>query len=149
MKQQTHLAKKGFTLIEIMIVISIIGILSVIAIPSYLSFKNKAYCIATINDTDMIAASIADYFALPANTTASINFHPLGVKARPYITVGEADNSNTMLLSASTTGATATRTNSSYLLTTTEGAANCPMKVINADTHWQIVAGAAVYSLTL
>ena len=35
--------EKGFTLIEIMIVLAIIGILSAIAVPSFLSYRDKSY----------------------------------------------------------------------------------------------------------
>jgi prepilin-type N-terminal cleavage/methylation domain-containing protein len=35
--------EKGFTLIEIMIVVAIIGILSTIAVPFFLSYRDKAY----------------------------------------------------------------------------------------------------------
>ena len=37
--------KKGFTLIELMIVIVIIGILALIAIPNFVKYKNKTQTI--------------------------------------------------------------------------------------------------------
>lgn len=57
--------KKGFTLIELMIVIAIIGILAAIAIPNFVSYRDKAYCSAAENDVQSALASIADYFSNP------------------------------------------------------------------------------------
>ena len=56
-------AEQGFTLIELMIVVVILGILTMIALPSYLSLKNRAVDSANQANVGSIIAPIASYYA--------------------------------------------------------------------------------------
>jgi len=69
MLQKLRGNSQGFTLIELMIVIAIIGILAAIAIPNFIAYRNKAYCSAAESDANSVAATLADYFAVPENTS--------------------------------------------------------------------------------
>jgi len=64
MNPLTHLNKtcQGFTLIELMIVIAIIGILASVALPSYHDYINRAKLIEAITLTEEIKKSINAYY---------------------------------------------------------------------------------------
>ncbi len=55
--------QKGFTLIELMIVIAIIGILAAIAIPQFSAYRERSYNAATISDLRGIRTSHEAYYA--------------------------------------------------------------------------------------
>lgn len=55
--------QKGFTLIELMIVIAIIGILAAIAIPQFSKYRAKSYNAASISDAKNLKTDLEAYYA--------------------------------------------------------------------------------------
>ena len=55
--------QKGFTLIELMIVVAIIGILAAIAIPAYQDYTIRAQVTEGLNLASSIKAGVAEYYA--------------------------------------------------------------------------------------
>ena len=69
MIQKLRKNSKGFTLIELMIVIAIIGILAAIAIPNFIAYRDKAFCGYAEGDAQNTLAALSSYFSEPDRTS--------------------------------------------------------------------------------
>jgi prepilin-type N-terminal cleavage/methylation domain-containing protein len=75
-------SKKGFTLIEIMIVVAIIGLLAAIAIPNFVHARTTAQQNACINNLRQIDGAKQE-FALETKAGASTT--PTAAQVQPYM----------------------------------------------------------------
>jgi type IV pilus assembly protein PilA len=122
LQKMTRTNEKGFTLIELMIVIAIIGILAAIAIPNFIAYRNKAFCSAAESDANSVAAAIANYFANPVH-----NSMPSTTNLGVTMSGGATPNTYTL---------TSADPNINITIAVTDVSTRCPADYKSSSTSW-------------
>ena len=116
---------KGFSLIELMVVIAIVSLLAAIAIPNYFSYRNKSYCSLAETDASNVSRAISAYFAIPSH----INL-PTAADLKINI-------NNTVDISGDP--------NTTITITVTDDSGRCPDRYQQVNQNWDPLTDTYVY----
>jgi type IV pilus assembly protein PilA len=107
--------QKGFTLIELMIVVAIIGILAAIAIPAYSDYTKRAKVTELVTAGSACKASVSEYFQSEGAFPADINAAGCSAQTTDKISALELGDDGVITVSSGIAGV-----DGDYVLTPTE-----------------------------
>jgi type IV pilus assembly protein PilA len=95
MRTGTLRAQRGFTLLELMLVVGLIGMLAAIAVPAYQDFTNRAYVSEAFSLAAPSQRAVAEYYErwgrLPADNAAAGLYAPEAWRGKAVTAVRVVD----------------------------------------------------------